>query len=300
MYRRLHERFGTAGIVVAVIALVAALGGTALAASGTLTGKQKKEVEKIAKKYAGKPGAPGAAGANGTNGANGKDGAPGSPGSAGSPGKDGKSVALSNSAGFCGAGGISVEVEGTPASKKEICNGEPGEEGSPWTDGGTLPPGATETGSWVVTGQQGTRVTAPISLPIPMALALDEFNISIGTGRERKEQENETGEPATETAFEEKCGSSFRSVSFPVNQPTADKAGHLCVYLPNGAAVNRLEHAALDSPRGSAGLGVSGGYLDLGLAPPEEGEAESITVSGSFAVKGCGLDLPEGDPLKCP
>ncbi|MCW2987260.1 MAG: hypothetical protein JWM24_198, partial [Solirubrobacterales bacterium] len=52
--RRLREPFGKAGLTVGVIALVMALVGGAYAA-GALTGKQKKEVEKIAKKFAGKP-----------------------------------------------------------------------------------------------------------------------------------------------------------------------------------------------------------------------------------------------------
>ena len=57
--RAIREPFGTAGLIVACVALVLALTGAAFAAAG-LTGKQKKEVEKIAKKYAGKPGAAGA------------------------------------------------------------------------------------------------------------------------------------------------------------------------------------------------------------------------------------------------
>jgi hypothetical protein len=90
MLQRLRrpEPFGKAGLMVAVFALVVAMAGGAYAA-GALSGKQKKEVEKIAKKFAGKPGAngqQGAAGANGTNGTNGKDGASGNPGA---PGKDG-------------------------------------------------------------------------------------------------------------------------------------------------------------------------------------------------------------------
>ena len=39
-YRALHNRFGTAGVVVAVIALVVALSGTALAASGATVGQR--------------------------------------------------------------------------------------------------------------------------------------------------------------------------------------------------------------------------------------------------------------------
>jgi hypothetical protein len=89
MYQRYRERFGTAGVVVGVIALVLALVTGAYAAGGGLSGKQKKEVEKIAKKFAGKDGTPGAAGTNGTNGTNGKDGAPGEKGAKGDTGEAG-------------------------------------------------------------------------------------------------------------------------------------------------------------------------------------------------------------------
>jgi hypothetical protein len=87
--RAIREPFGTAGLIVAFIALIAALGGTALAAKGALTGKQKKEVEKIAKKLAGKPGATGPAGAAGAAGPKGAAGPQGSQGSQGEPGSEG-------------------------------------------------------------------------------------------------------------------------------------------------------------------------------------------------------------------
>jgi Collagen triple helix repeat (20 copies) len=92
--RSLKEPFGKAGLMVAILALVLAMVGGAWAAAG-LTGKQKKEVTKIAKKYAGKPGPAGpqglpgpqgAPGAPGTNGTNGQDGAPGAEGPEGPPG----------------------------------------------------------------------------------------------------------------------------------------------------------------------------------------------------------------------
>jgi hypothetical protein len=139
MFHRFHDRFGTAGVVIAVIALVVALGGTALAA-GKLNGTQKKEVEKIAKKFAGKPGANGAAGAPG------EKGAPGANGTNGTNGTNGKSVAVAAEpeGENCEQGGIKVEVEGSVASKKYVCNG------APWTAGGTLPDEATETGTWSV------------------------------------------------------------------------------------------------------------------------------------------------------
>jgi hypothetical protein len=85
MLKRIHNRLGTAGLVVAIVALVVAVAGTALAAGG-LTKKQEKQVVKIAKKYAGKQGPQGPAGApggKGDPGAKGEKGDPGAPGKAG-------------------------------------------------------------------------------------------------------------------------------------------------------------------------------------------------------------------------
>jgi hypothetical protein len=87
--RSIHEKLGTAGFIISIIALVAALGGSAFAAKGALTHKQKKEVRKIAKKeakreaqteakkYAGKPGPAGAKGDTGAKGDRGAKGAVG-------------------------------------------------------------------------------------------------------------------------------------------------------------------------------------------------------------------------------
>jgi hypothetical protein len=50
MLSRLHNKVGTAGLVVAIVALVAALAGSAYAAKDVLTKQEKKQVEKIAKK----------------------------------------------------------------------------------------------------------------------------------------------------------------------------------------------------------------------------------------------------------
>src|SRR3954453_22689625 len=56
--RHFKEPFGKAGLTVAILALVLAMVGGAWAAVG-LNGKQKKEVRKIAKTFAGKPGVAG-------------------------------------------------------------------------------------------------------------------------------------------------------------------------------------------------------------------------------------------------
>jgi Collagen triple helix repeat (20 copies) len=168
--RAIREPFGTAGLIVAMIALVAALGGTALAAS-KLNSTQKKEVEKIAKKYAGKPGATGPAGAAGATGPAGKEGAAGAAGKNGTAGTNGKSVVTGTpTSAECEEGGATVEVEGS-GSKKHVCNG------SPWTAGGTLPSGQTETGIWAPAHPnpaENEDVTIPISFTLPLAAPLED------------------------------------------------------------------------------------------------------------------------------
>jgi hypothetical protein len=89
MFRRIHSRLGTAGLLVAVVALVAAVTGTALAAGGALTKKQEKQVIRIAKKYAGKPGPAGAAGPAGPQGPKGDAGPKGEKGQDGAEGPEG-------------------------------------------------------------------------------------------------------------------------------------------------------------------------------------------------------------------
>lgn len=132
MISRIHDRLGTAGFVVAIVALVAALSGVAIAAGGGLTGKQKKEVTKIAKKYAGKQGPEGKQGPQGAPGAAGAPGAKGDPGAPGTPGAPGE-------AGMCSI------------SKPEC----------------VLPPGATETGNWSFSAPSGGIAGyATISLPL--------------------------------------------------------------------------------------------------------------------------------------
>ena len=149
MISRIHNKLGTAGMVVAIVALVAALGGTAIAAKGALTGKQKKEVEKIAKKFAGKNGAPGAAGAPGAKGNTGAPGAKGdtgAPGAPGAPGKDGKN-------------GVDGE-DGACSVANPTC---------------TLPSGATETGAYAAGVSTGPGFQlVPISFNLRLSATPDK------------------------------------------------------------------------------------------------------------------------------
>jgi Collagen triple helix repeat (20 copies) len=132
MIRRIHDKLGTAGLVIAVVALVAALGGTAFAAAG-LNGKQKKEVKKIAKQFAGKPG---------TNGAQGPKGDTGPAGPAGNPGKEG----ARGPAGETGAAG----EDGACSASVPQC---------------VLPSGATLTGDWAF-ATKGHAAYLQVSFPL--------------------------------------------------------------------------------------------------------------------------------------
>jgi hypothetical protein len=173
MLTRLRDQIGTAGLVVAVIALVAALGGGAYAASKGLNSTQKKEVKKIAKSFqgTGPAGAPGAAGPKGDTGAKGDAGA------AGANGKDGTSpvgTSFSGKKGVCEDGG--VEYKGSTTNL--VCNGEEGPEGpegSLWSAGGVLPEGATMTGTWgsfgIFSHQKEEAIAFPISFPVPLPAA---------------------------------------------------------------------------------------------------------------------------------
>jgi hypothetical protein len=200
--RAIREPFGTAGLIVACVALVAALGGTAFAAT-KLNSTQKKEVEKIAKKFAGKPGAAGPAGPGG------KDGAKGADGSNGTNGSNGVSVTTAPaSAGECPSGGIKVLSASAPA---KVCNGTTG-----FTE--LLPSGKTETGTittpllQVEAGAESMQVIAtPISFAIPLGAPLGAAEVHFVS---TEEQEEGTG-PA-------ECPGSAES---PLAQ-----AGNLCVY----------------------------------------------------------------------
>jgi hypothetical protein len=134
LYHRFKDRFGAAGVLVGVIALVIALVTGAYAAGGGLSGKQRKEVAKIARKEAQKY-------ANSNPDIPGEKGPKGDPGANGTNGKDGVSVTFSPaSEAACPAGG---SVFGAANGETTICNGK---DGTFSTE--PLPSGETLTGVW--------------------------------------------------------------------------------------------------------------------------------------------------------
>jgi hypothetical protein len=256
--KRLKDRLGAngPGLTVAVIAMILALSGAAFAASGALTGKQKKEVEKIAKKFAGKPGEAGKSGAQGPAGAK------GDPGANGTNGVNGSSVVASpeptGTLNCAGRGGSKFAVGA--AAPTFACNGKEGEEGSPWTVGGTLPSGEMETGSWVMTGTvadtEGTF--AALSFPLPLEEELDATHVVWVVGFPNPEGCNGTATAPN------------------------PKPGYLCVYPSNEGAVNtefeRIEEAG-KAKEGLSGASPSGARIKF---EPPTGVA---FASGTFAVR---------------
>jgi hypothetical protein len=255
MFSRIHRRLGPAGFVIAIVALTVALAGSALAAAG-LTGKQKQEVTKIAKQYAGKPGAAGAAGATGPAGPAGPQGATGPQGI---PGVEGEPGAAGD--------------PGTPGAK--------GNPGNPWTAGGTLPINSTETGAWVlgeiteggVPSVATGTIRVPISFTIPLELALGETAVHL-IGSNGKEVV-EGGTEVTPT----KC---LGSAGAPSAEP-----GNLCVYvgvlqqaspgITFGPFVNKNMIGTLDG--GLVGASTAGAVLKFKVETGGQG-------SGSWAVTG--------------
>ena len=126
MFSRIHNKIGTAGLVVSIVALVAALCGAAFAAGG-LTKQQENRVKQLVKQSS-KPGPQGPAGPQGAQGPQGSAGASGTTGSIGPEGKQGP----------------------TGATGKNGTNGENGEDGmcSVGKPECILPPRTTLTGTW--------------------------------------------------------------------------------------------------------------------------------------------------------
>lgn len=247
------------GVIIASIAVILALGGTALAAA-KLNGTQKKEVEKISKKFAGKPGATGAAGPAGAQGPGGAQGPAGAAGAKGATGPTGP-TGTSGTTGPTGPTGTTGPTGATGAT------GPTGPTGSPWTAGGTLPPGATETGAWA-TGIGTGKAPAAISFPIPLAAIIKAANIHF----------------SSETGFSTVCpGSSAKNPKAPpgvlcIHKGESPGASAPVVSDPGGEFLEN-EAEEIFNQTGFAGA-IIWWTLSNGFA------------SGSYAVTGCGTGFP--------
>lgn len=255
MLQRFRDRFGTAGLIVAVVALVAALAGTAIAAGGKLNPTQKKEVTKIAKKYAGEDGAPGAKGDKGDKG---DAGAAGNNGNNGNNGSNGQNAEVSAAtAGECPNGGVTLKVGGV--NKGKVCNGEDGETG--FTE--NLPEGKTETGTWSVQGAEnfaGGFLVKEISFPIPVQGTLTP--VFVGKNAADKTKGASEGCPGPDSN----------------GAPTAEPAT-LCVYLNSETgSFSVLGFGDPNAPFGTLGVQPSGSVLVMQCT------AEPCLEYGTWAV----------------
>ncbi len=321
MLERLRMHLGSAGLVVAIVALVVASVGGAYAAkkadkemasaSATKKGPRGPKGPKGAK---GAPGATGPAGPQGPAGANGKDGANGANGKDGTSGTAGSSVTaakLNPGNANCADGGSEFKAGATTTfacngaegeAGEEGEKGEKGDEGSPWTLGGTLPSGATETGTWGFGPMLASQVPfvseaaepteaeenrefaekieslnnplrVMISFAIPLAEKLPDPQVhyldqGYPTGASAEEIENCPGSAADPQA----------------------KKGHLCVYVANRSA-------AFPDPEGSfvqstvpldpvneggtkPGASTTGAYLPMIVL------SKGARATGTFAVTG--------------
>lgn len=288
--RAITEPFGKAGLTVAILALVLATTGAAFAVTGLNT-KQKKEVEKIAKKFQGT----GPAGPQGAAGANGKDGANGANGKDGTNGTNGKNVVVAGnaSAGECPSGGKLYEIEGSGV-KNKVCNGAQGAEGEPWTAGGTLPSNATETGAWsnaaYIPPESQLPLPTAISFPIPLAAPLA---YSENSSASKVHLINANGQEVEETGG---VPTGFGSSPFchgSVASPQADP-GQMCVYvgfvsigaLPSGVLFNSVIHKPGSGGAGSeiAGTGTVGALVVFFLKNASTTTPEVVEVNGTWAV----------------
>jgi len=279
MFSPLRNRFGIPGAI-SVIALVFAMLGGAYAASND---GGKADASAKAKRGprgpkgpagpqgpAGPAGPQGAAGANGAKGDTGakgdkgEKGANGTNGTNGTPGADGKSVTFVGS--FSGeeegeeepcqgAGGSEYEVEESE-TPNIVCNGAAGAEGSPWTAGGTLPPGATETGAWAfhATTADTGGAYVPISFSIPLSGELGEEEAFYVTAEQQLGLNGKTKPP--------ECQGRMDKPTEPPPPP-----GILCVYEP--PELGKIVNATLHSP----GLGI----FQLG-----NNESEGANRTGAF------------------
>jgi hypothetical protein len=284
--RALREPFGAAGLLVAIAALVFALAGGAYAANQLGATASKAKAAKGPRGPKGPPGAPGAQGPAGPAGANGKDGGSGAAGASGksvvSTSFDGQHEPAGEPCGELGGNAFEVESSGV---KHYACNGE---EGSPWTAGGTLPHGATETGTWSLgkataeqVGETPPQILVPISFPIPLAAGLAQDPVPANSHVHYVFPPSVPGQPGeeiNETPGEEGFVPSTHCLG-TAEAPTA-QAGNLCIYLGHKEGAFFGSESSLIQKSGGAGSGAGTTGAAVGFIV----EGAGAQAWGSWAV----------------
>lgn len=260
----LRNKFGIPGVI-AVVALVMACVGGAVAALPGLNSKQKSQVKSIAKTEAKKfSGVPGPAGPKGDTGAAGAPGAAGAAGAAGTKGATGPA----GTAGTTGPTGL----KGATGTTGPTGAGATGPTGPTGNIGATLPTGVSETGTYALISESGDGAVLElpfavgnISFAIPLAAPLDESHVKFV--------------PDSTTAPAE-CENAAHAGTADVANPEADP-GYLCVY--GGVVTPNVNNAALEifKPSGFVNGADTSGALLL-----QEIEAAEALGNGTWAVTG--------------
>jgi len=255
MLSRLREHLGTAGLIVAVVALVAALAGGAIAATGGSDGKATAS----AKAKKGPPGPRGKTGKTGPAGPAGPQGPKGDTGAVGANGSNGAD-------GTKGATGSQGNQGVKGATGPTGVTGPTGQTG--YTE--TLPPGETETGTWVATESTTGFLFAATSISFPIPLAEPgAANSAVFHSKEKTENEE----------FDANCPGSLA-------EPDAGP-GFLCIYTQVEEFVGGEKAIEISNPEGAfSSYGTSGAKLTLALllGEPEKVESSSVEASGTWAV----------------
>jgi hypothetical protein len=262
MFSGMRSRFSYANVV-ATLALVFAMSGGALAASKYLITSTKQIKPSVLASLRGKAGANGAAGAQGPAGPAGgvgPTGPGGTPGATGAPGPEGK--------------------EG-----KAGRNGVNGKEGSPWTDKGTLPEGASETGTWAFGELAATtaaeklssiRPKIPISFTMPLAVQKCELPFGEFTEHAICADHVHIFEGTTIPAG---CTGKISNGVFVTE--LKGEPGNLCIWINEARGVTAKDLTTLDLENSEVGAGRTGAILASEVELGERSVAE-----GTWAVTG--------------
>lgn len=260
MLKRVQNRLGSAGFVIAIIALVAALGGGAYAAgdsgggaataSGTgqkqgesgLSKAEQKQVQAIArreaKRFAGAAGPPGPNGASGLPGSQGLPGTTGPKGDKGDPGPQGAKGDL-GSEGPRGISVTNIPIPPDPGNEHCVfggarfqvgsgdptyaCNGDPAEGGGGGGYPETLPSGRSETGYWQVLGESGVTLGefTATTISFPLPLAAAPSEIVLIQGTPTEEEQ----EKCPGTTLEPKAAAGVLCLYLFTSEPVELKVG---------------------------------------------------------------------------
>jgi hypothetical protein len=233
---------------------------------------------------AGATGAQGPAGPAGAAGAKGENGAAGTNGTNGTNGTSVTSIESKGKIGPCEEGGS----EFTSASGKTYaCYGK---TGAPWPAGGTLPKGATETGTWSTGafyngakfgGETYNLPVASFSIPLAAPLAY------------HSKAEEEAGKGANQVHYIRYESGHYEEVREGETTPAPAacpgstekpeaESGNLCIYGSTTAGVENLQSGNIYSPAEQIGAGVTGAIMQIYFSSEHSGEA----TNGSWAVTG--------------